>query len=90
MDVWTVDVRTERNQPGERLADGLARKPFHLDVEELSEVAEPFDHLGGHAAVELDSREESGTRPGQGDHDRPDPRPGGGGFLLPSHQGSRS
>lgn len=64
MDVWTVDVRTEWNQPGERLADGLTCKAFHLDVEELSEVAEPFDHLGGHAAVELDSREESGTRPG--------------------------
>lgn len=43
--------------PGERLADGLAREALHLDVEELPEVAEPFDHLGGHTAVKLDIRE---------------------------------
>lgn len=48
----------EWNQPAEGLADGLTCEALHLDVEELSEVAEPFNHLGGHAAVKLDSREE--------------------------------
>lgn len=48
--------------PAESLADGLSGKALHLDVEELSEVAEPFNHLGGHAAVKLDGgRENSGT-----------------------------
>lgn len=42
------------NQPRESLADSLPCKALHLDVEELSEVTEPFNHLGGHAAVELD------------------------------------
>lgn len=43
--------------PGEGLSDSLACKPLHLDVEELSEVTEPFNHLGGHTAVKLDIRE---------------------------------
>lgn len=47
----------ESDQPSERLTDSLSRKSLHLDVEELSEVAEPFNHLGGHTAVKLDSRE---------------------------------
>lgn len=57
-------MRKETNQPSERLADSLTCEPLHLDIEELSEVAEPFNHLGGHAAVKLDSREENGTRRG--------------------------
>lgn len=55
-------VGIESNQPSERLADSLTCKPLHLDIEELSEVAEPFNHLGGHTAVELDSGEQNGTR----------------------------
>lgn len=47
----------ESDQPSKRLTDSLSRKSLHLDVEELSEVAEPFNHLGGHTAVKLDSRE---------------------------------
>ena len=46
------------NRPGEGLADSLPCEALHLDVEELSEVAEPFNHLGGHAAVKLDSGQE--------------------------------
>lgn len=46
----------ESDQPSERLTDSLTGKSLHLDVEELSEVAEPFNHLGGHTAVKLDSR----------------------------------
>lgn len=42
------------NRPGESLADSLACKALHLDVEELSEVTEPFNHLGGHTAIKLD------------------------------------
>lgn len=42
------------NQPCESLTDSLPRKALHLDVEELSEVTEPFNHLGRHATVELD------------------------------------
>lgn len=41
-------------RPCESLADSLPCKALHLDVEELSEVTEPFNHLGCHAAVELD------------------------------------
>lgn len=41
-------------RPCESLADSLPCKALHLDVEELSEVTEPFNHLGRHAAVELD------------------------------------
>lgn len=40
--------------PGESLTDSLSCKTLHLDVEELSEVTEPFNHLGGHTAVKLD------------------------------------
>lgn len=47
------------NRPGESLADGLSCESLHLDVEELSEVAEPFNHLRGHAAVKLDSGQEN-------------------------------
>ncbi len=47
------------NRPGESLADSLSCKALHLDVEELSEVAEPFNHLGGHAAVKLDSGQQN-------------------------------
>lgn len=50
------------NQPGESLADSLSCKALHLDVEELSEVAEPFNHLGGHTAVKLDSEQENSRR----------------------------
>lgn len=71
VNVCTVDtgithiyMRIESNQPSERLADSLTCKALHLDIEELSEVAEPFNHLGGHTAVKLDSREENGTRRG--------------------------
>lgn len=44
------------NRPGESLTDCLSCKAFHLDVEELSEVAEPFNHLGGHTSVKLVDR----------------------------------
>lgn len=44
------------NPPGESLADSLSGESLHLDVEELSEVTEPLNHLGGHAAVELDRK----------------------------------
>lgn len=44
--------------PAQSLADGLSGEALHLDVEELSEVAEPFNHLGGHAAVKLDRGQE--------------------------------
>ena len=36
------------------VVDGLAGKLLHLDVVELPEVAEPFDQLGGYAAVKLE------------------------------------
>lgn len=47
------------NQPSESLADSLSCKALHLDVEELSEVTEPFYHLGGHTAVKLESGQEN-------------------------------
>lgn len=47
------------NPPGESLADSLPCKALHLDVEELSEVTEPFDHLRGHTAVKLHSGQET-------------------------------
>lgn len=55
-------MKIKSNQPSERLTDSLPCKPLHLDVEELSEVAEPFNHLGGHTAVKLDSRDENSSR----------------------------
>lgn len=42
---------------GESLADSLSCEALHLDIEELPEVTEPFNHLGGHTAVKLDIRE---------------------------------
>lgn len=41
------------NPPCQSLADRLPGEALHLDVEELSEVAEPLNHLGVHAAVKL-------------------------------------
>lgn len=58
IEVWYEPV-VKSNRPGESLADGLPCESLHLDVEELSEVAEPFNHLRGHAAVKLDSGQES-------------------------------
>lgn len=55
----TLSAQTRCTIPGESLADSLSCKALHLDIEELSEVAEPFNHLGGHAAVKLDIREVS-------------------------------
>lgn len=54
-----LSAQTRCTFPGESLADCLPCKALHLDVEELSEVAEPFNHLGGHTAVKLDIREVS-------------------------------
>lgn len=51
---WTS---AKSNPPGESLSDSLSCKALHLDIEELSEVAEPFNHLGGHTAVKLDDRQ---------------------------------
>lgn len=57
-------MRFESNRPSERLADSLTCEPLHLDIEELPEVAEPFNHLGGHTAVKLDSGEQNDSRRG--------------------------
>lgn len=52
------ELHMSSDAPAESLADGLSGEALHLDVEELSEVAEPFNHLGGHAAVKLDRGQE--------------------------------
>lgn len=52
----------EPNPPGESLTDSLSCEALHLDVEELSEVTEPLNHLGGHTAVKLDSGQENSRR----------------------------
>lgn len=57
---WTwTSASLKPNWPGESLAHSLSSKSLHLDVEELSEVTEPFNHLGGHTAVKLDSGEKT-------------------------------
>lgn len=38
---------------GDSIGNRLPGKLLHLDVIELAKVAEPLDHLGGDAAVEL-------------------------------------
>lgn len=38
---------------GHPLSERLASELLHLDVEELAEITEPLDELGGDAAIEL-------------------------------------
>lgn len=53
--------KRKSNQPCESLADSLPCKALHLDVEELSEVTKPFNHLGRDTAVELDQERATAT-----------------------------
>lgn len=54
-----ICVSAVSDRPGEGFTDSLPCEALHLDVEELSEVTEPFNHLRGHTAVKLDGGQET-------------------------------
>lgn len=53
---FTVPSDGQFISAGHPIIDGLPGILLHLDVVELSEVAEPLDELGGNAPVELEHK----------------------------------